>query len=189
MPKLAVLVSGTGSILEAILQYPLDVELVIADRDCPAVAVALNAGVRVKVVNRSRYYPFSKETRHNFSGEVLHFLHKHGSGDVAAMAGFGTILDPMFFSSYKGILLNTHPSLLPAFKGHNAVQKALDARATESGCTIHVATPALDDGPVLAQEKVPVLPNDTEETLHERIKSVERVLYPRIIKEVLQKTL
>jgi phosphoribosylglycinamide formyltransferase-1 len=82
-------------------------------------------------------------------------------------------------------VLNTHPSLLPDFKGWHAVPQALEAGVSETGCTVHVATEALDDGPLLAQERVPILPSDSEETLHERIKNVERTLYPSVVKRVL----
>jgi phosphoribosylglycinamide formyltransferase-1 len=83
--------------------------------------------------------------------------------------------------------LNTHPSLLPAFKGWHAVQDALDAGATETGCTVHVATVALDEGPILAQQAVSVAEGDTAETLQERIKQVERTLYPATIMAVLDR--
>jgi phosphoribosylglycinamide formyltransferase-1 len=81
--------------------------------------------------------------------------------------------------------LNTHPSLLPAFKGWHAVAQALESGVTETGCTVHIATEALDDGPILAQRRVAVAPDDTEETLHERIKSVERELYPLVVGRVM----
>jgi phosphoribosylglycinamide formyltransferase-1 len=105
--------------------------------------------------------------------------------DVVAMAGFGTVLDGSFFEwgdgRYRGRVLNTHPSLLPAYPGWHAVRDALEAGARESGCTVHVAIPEVDAGPVLAQQAVPVLAGDDEATLHERIKAVERELYPATI--------
>ncbi len=82
-------------------------------------------------------------------------------------------------------MLNTHPSLLPAFKGWHAVAQALESGASETGCTVHIATEALDDGPILAQRRVPIEPDDTEETLHERIKLVERELYPLVVGRVM----
>ena len=104
--------------------------------------------------------------------------------DVVAMAGFGTIV-PALPDAYPGRVLNSHPALLPAFKGWHAVRAALEAGVVETGTTIHVATADVDDGPILAQEAVPVLPGDTEETLHERIKQVERRLYPQTIRRFL----
>ena len=103
--------------------------------------------------------------------------------DFVAMAGFMTILDSVIFDDYGSKILNTHPSLLPSFKGDHAVRDALAFGAKVTGCTIHVATEKLDDGKILAQEVVPVFGDDTEDTLHERIKRVERVLYPRTIRE------
>jgi len=102
------------------------------------------------------------------------------------MAGFGTILAPDIFSVYPGRILNTHPALLPAFKGWHAVRDALAAGVKVTGCTVHVATEVVDVGPILAQEAVPVEPGDSEDSLHERIKVVERRLYPQTIRLFLQ---
>jgi phosphoribosylglycinamide formyltransferase-1 len=82
--------------------------------------------------------------------------------------------------------VNTHPALLPAFKGWHAVEEALAAGVKVTGCTVHLATLEVDDGPILAQEAVPVLPDDTVETLHERIKEVERHLYPAVLHELIE---
>ena len=84
-------------------------------------------------------------------------------------------------------MLNTHPALLPAFKGWHAVESALEAGVKVTGCTVHVATSEVDDGPILAQEAVPVLPDDTAESLHERIKVVERRLYVDTIRSILER--
>ena len=83
-------------------------------------------------------------------------------------------------------MLNTHPALLPAFKGWHAVADALGAGAAVTGCTVHIATLEVDEGPILAQEEVAVLPGDTVESLHERIKTVERQLYPATIRRFLE---
>ena len=90
-----------------------------------------------------------------------------------------TVLGRPMFDAYGGRVLNTHPSLLPAFPGAHAVRDALAFGVKVTGCTVHIATARMDDGPILAQEAVPVLPDDTEATLHERIKAVERRLYPQ----------
>ncbi len=102
------------------------------------------------------------------------------------MAGFMTILSADFFKTYKGIIINSHPSLLPDFKGHNAVEQALASGVDKTGCTIHIATAKVDTGEVLAQAEVSIIATDTEETLHERIKQKERVLYPRVLKSILK---
>ena len=103
------------------------------------------------------------------------------------MAGYGTILGPAMFAAFDGRVINTHPALLPNFKGWHAVRDALAAGATVTGCTVHVATAAVDDGPILAQVEVPVLADDSEQSLHERIKLVERELYPQVIADIIQR--
>ena len=105
--------------------------------------------------------------------------------DLVAMAGFGTILGKAVFDAYPGRILNTHPALLPSFPGWHGVQDALEYGVKVTGCTVHVATLEVDDGPIIAQEAVPVLPGDDEATLHERIKEVERRLYVDSIAAVL----
>jgi phosphoribosylglycinamide formyltransferase-1 len=102
------------------------------------------------------------------------------------MAGFGTILEKPVHDAFPGRIVNTHPALLPAFKGWHAVDDALAAGVKVTGCTVHLATLEVDDGPILAQEAVPVLDDDTAETLHERIKEVERRLYPRVLRELIE---
>jgi phosphoribosylglycinamide formyltransferase-1 len=101
------------------------------------------------------------------------------------MAGFGTIFTASFHEAFPGRVLNTHPSLLPAFKGWHAVSEALAAGVSESGCTVHIATEALDDGPILARRSVEVFKDDDEKTLHERIKAEERTLYPLVVGRVM----
>jgi phosphoribosylglycinamide formyltransferase-1 len=116
---------------------------------------------------------------------VLDALQRHDV-DLVAMAGFGTVVDKPLFDAFPGRVLNTHPALLPAFPGWHAVEDALAAGVKVTGCTVHVATLDVDAGPILAQEAVPVLADDTVTSLHERIKAVERRLYPRTVKEFLQ---
>jgi phosphoribosylglycinamide formyltransferase-1 len=106
--------------------------------------------------------------------------------EVVAMAGFGTVLAAPIHDAFPGRILNTHPALLPAFKGWHAVDEALTAGVKVTGCTVHLATLEVDEGPILAQEAVPVLPGDTKESLHARIKAVERRLYPATISEFLE---
>ncbi len=185
-PRLAVLASGTGSILEAILAAGLPVAVVVVDRRCAAEKRAADAGVAVELVERDDFGPgFDRDA---YTGRVVDTLLRHGVGTVA-MAGFGTVLGPALFSAFPDRVLNTHPALLPAFKGWHAVGAALAAGVRVSGCTVHLATEAVDDGPILAQRAVEVLPADTEASLHQRIKSVERELYPDTIRRFLEGTL
>lgn len=179
---LGVLASGSGTILEAILGAGLDVSVVVADRPCRALDVAAKAGVPAELVLRDSYGP--DFDRAAYSDKVVAAL-QHHAVDVVAMAGFGTILGPSIVNAFPGRLLNTHPALLPAFKGWHAVRDALAAGVTVTGTTVHLATEDVDEGPILAQEEVAILPGDTEETLHERIKLVERRLYPQTIKSFM----
>lgn len=147
--------------------------------------MAEESGLDAHVLDRADFGGFSVAfDRARYSVALAEILSSHRV-DVVAMAGFGTVLTNVFHESFPGRVLNTHPSLLPDFKGWHAVRAALDAGVTESGCTVHVATEALDDGPILAQRRVAVRENDTEESLHERIKAVERSLYPQVILRVL----
>jgi phosphoribosylglycinamide formyltransferase 1 len=184
LPRLGVLASGSGTILAAILDAGLPVSVVASDRPCPAVELAEAAGVPAIVVERESYGTNFNRTA--YTARLAAALEPHRL-DVVAMAGFGTVLDGSFFSRYPDRVLNTHPALLPAFRGWHAVADAMTAGVKVTGCTVHVATEAVDDGPILAQEAVPVLPGDTVATLHERIKSVERRLYPATIREFLER--
>lgn len=183
VPRLGVLASGTGSILAAILDAGVDVHLVLADRACRAVEIAGRAGVAVEVVTRESYG--DDFDRVSYTHRIVDALERHDV-DVVAMAGFGTVLARPVFDAYPGRILNTHPALLPAFKGWHAVRDALAAGVKVTGCTVHVAELEVDDGRILAQEAVPVLEGDTEQSLHERIKAVERRLYPATIAKALQ---
>ena len=183
--RVAVLVSGTGSILDAMLAADVPVVLVLADRPCRALEIAGAAGIDAELVDRQAFGGFGGGfDRPEFTRKVMAAL-KSRDIDLVAMAGFGTVLAGPLFDAYPGRILNTHPALLPAFPGWHAVDEALAAGATVTGCTVHLATVETDAGPVLAQEEVPVLPGDTVEALHERIKQCERQLYPRVIKDYL----
>lgn len=182
-PRLGVLASGTGTILSAIIGAGIAVEAVIADRPCPAVGLAEAAGVpAVEVVAREGFG--ADFDRVAYTHRVVDALKRHHV-DVVAMAGFGTVLAAPVFEVFPGRVLNTHPALLPAFKGWHAVRDALAAGVGVTGTTVHIATEAVDEGPILAQEAVTVLPGDDEASLHERIKEVERRLYPATIRRFL----
>ncbi|MGD0053997.1 MAG: phosphoribosylglycinamide formyltransferase [Acidimicrobiales bacterium] len=185
MARLCVLVSGSGTILEAMIAAPLDVTLVAADRPCRALVVAADAGVEVLLVDRADYGGFGPEFDRDTYSAVLAAALLVRDIDLVAMAGFGTILAGPFHEGFPGRILNTHPSLLPEFKGWHAVRQAIAAGVAETGCTVHVATESLDDGPILAQRRVVVLEEDDEGSLHERIKSVERTLYPLVVGRVM----
>jgi phosphoribosylglycinamide formyltransferase-1 len=180
--QLGVLASGAGTILAAIIEAGLPVAVVIVDRSCPAEKLAADAGVAVETVERDSFG--ADFDRAAYTGRVVDALRRHGVGTVA-MAGFGTVLSASLFEAFPGRVLNTHPALLPAFKGWHAVREALAVGVKVTGCTVHLATEAVDEGPILAQQAVAVEPGDTEASLHERIKAVERTLYPDTIRRFL----
>lgn len=177
--RIGVLASGTGTILAALIEAELPVVVVVVDRRCAAEQVAERAGIPVVVVERREFGTgFDRDA---FTAEVVAGLVAH-EVDVVAMAGFGTVLAVGIHEAFAGRVLNTHPALLPAFKGWHAVEAALAAGVTVTGCTVHLATLEVDEGPILAQQAVPVLPDDDARTLHERIKQVERRLYPATVR-------
>lgn len=180
--RVAVLASGTGSLLEAMLVDGLEVDLVVVDRTCRALGVAADHGIEGVLVERASFG--ADFDRLAYTEQVVDVLVAHRI-DLVAMAGWGTILDKPIFDAFEGAILNTHPALLPAFPGWHAVDDALEARVKVTGCTVHVATLEVDSGPILAQEAVPVLDDDTVESLHERIKRVERRLYTDTINQIL----
>ncbi len=182
--RIGVLASGNGTLLEAIIAAGLPVHLVLVDRRCPALDVATNASLPVTIIERRSFG--AAFDRPAYTALVADALAEHDI-ELVVMAGFGTVLGPAVFEAFPQRVLNTHPSLLPAFAGWHAVRDALAYGVRVSGCTVHVATPAVDHGPILAQEAVPVVPGDTETTLHERIKTVERRVYVRTIQDILKR--
>ncbi len=179
--SLAVLVSGTGSILDAMVDAGLPVALVVSDRPCTAVARAAGHDIEVVVRRRSFGNDFDRD---GYSAMLADRLIERGV-TLVAMAGFGTILGQPFHDRFAGRVLNTHPALLPAFSGWHGVRDALAAGVDTTGCTVHLATLEVDAGPILAQEEVAVRPDDDEASLHERIKVVERRLYVDTLRAVL----
>ncbi len=152
--------------------------VVVVDRPCAATEVAARADVEAELVERDSYG--DDFDRVAYTNRVLAALVRH-EVELVVMAGFGTILAKPIHDAYGGRILNTHPSLLPAFPGWHAVEEAMSAGVAVTGCTVHLAIDEVDAGPILAQESVPVLADDTIEVLHERIKAVERHLYPATI--------
>jgi len=179
--QIAVLASGTGTLLHAILEGALPVAIVAADRPCRALGIASEQGVPAELVERTDWG--ASFDRAAYGEQLVKVLRSHGA-DVVVMAGFGTVV-PGLPAAFGGRVLNTHPALLPSFPGWHAVRDALAHGVKVTGVTIHLAIDEVDAGPILAQEAVPVLPGDDEATLHERIKEVERRLYPATIRRFL----
>ena len=180
--RIAVLASGSGTLLEAFVADGIPVALVVVDRPCRATEVAESHRVPAVVVARTSFG--ADFDRAAYTADVVDVLQRHAI-DLVAMAGFGTVFAASIHEAFPHRILNTHPALLPAFKGWHAVREALAYGVKVTGCTIHVATLEVDAGPILAQEAVPVLPDDDEASLHERIKAVERRLYPQTVRAVL----
>ena len=173
--RLVVLASGTGSLLESLLDaatgdYPARVVAVGADRQCRALDVAVEASVPGYTVRLGDY-----PDRAAWDGAITDATAEHRP-DLVVSAGFMKILGSQFLSRFVGRVVNTHPALLPAFPGAHAVQEAMAYGVRVTGCTVHLVDEGVDTGPILAQEAVPVLDGDDEASLHERIKVVERRL-------------
>lgn len=180
--SLAVLASGSGTLLDAMATAGLPIRLVMTDRHCPVEDVAARHGIECVVLERTEFgADFDRDA---FTERVVERLRAAGI-ELVAMAGWGTILGPAAFEAFPGRIINTHPALLPAFPGWHGVRDALAYGVKVTGCTVHVATEKVDDGPILAQEAVPVLEGDDEATLHERIKTVERRLYVETLRDFM----
>ncbi len=178
--RLVVLASGAGSLLSSLLaaavgDYPARVVAVGADRDCLATEIAATASLHTFTV-RLIDYP----TRDAWDAAITAATDAH-SPDLIVSAGFMKILGPQYLSRYCGRILNTHPTLLPAFPGARGVAEALAYGVKITGCTVHLVDAGMDTGPILAQQSVAVLDGDTEETLHERIKVTERQLLVDVV--------
>jgi phosphoribosylglycinamide formyltransferase-1 len=173
--RLVVLASGTGSLLQSLLNaavgdYPARVVAVGVDRDCRAVDIAQAASIPTFCVRLKDF-----ADRAGWDAAIADATEAH-SPDLIVSAGFMKILGPEFLSRFLGRVVNTHPALLPAFPGAHAVPEALAYGVKVTGCTVHLVDSGVDTGPILAQEPVEILDGDDEDTLHERIKVTERRL-------------
>ena len=181
--SLVVLISGRGSNLRAILHAPVGekVSAVISDNPHAAgLEIARAQGKPVHVVNRDDY-----AVRGDFE-QALAAKIKHDEPRLIALAGFMRVLSAAFVAAHHGRLINIHPSLLPAFPGLHTHRRALAAGVREHGCTVHWVNEEIDGGKIIAQERVVVLPDDTEETLAERVLEQEHLLYPQVLSALLK---
>jgi phosphoribosylglycinamide formyltransferase-1 len=175
--RAAVLASGAGSNLQALLDDPVvgpHVGLVLSD---VAAAGALERA-RARGIADVHVDPKGFATRSDFDDALVERL-RAAEADVVLLAGFMRILGPQVIRAFPNRIVNVHPSLLPAFPGAHAVPEALAWGVKVTGCTVHLVDEEVDHGPVILQEAVPVLEGDDEERLHERIKAVEHRLYPQ----------
>ncbi len=179
-----VLASGSGTLLQSVLDaaavaaYPAQVVGVVVDRACVAEERAAKSGVDSRRVSL-REYPDRAAWNAALADTVASF-----SPDLVVSAGFMKILSPEFLGRFDRRVINTHPALLPSFPGAHAVRDAMAYGVKVTGSTVHLVDAGVDTGPVLAQEAVPILDGDDEDSLHERIKIVERRLLVEVIAAV-----
>ncbi len=180
--RIVVLVSGSGSNLQAVLDavaagsLPVEIAAVGADRpDTFGIERAAAAGVETFVVNFKDF-----TTRPDWDAAMLDAVAAY-EPDYVISSGFMRIVAPSFIDAFAGRYVNTHPALLPAFPGAHGVRDAMAYGVKVTGCTVHYADAGVDTGPIIAQTPVAILPDDTEETLHERIKVAERELLIKVL--------
>ncbi|MBN9205381.1 phosphoribosylglycinamide formyltransferase [Methylibium petroleiphilum] len=183
MKRIVILISGRGSNMEAIVEacaaqaWPARIAAVISNRaDAAGLDYAAARGIATAVVEHRTY-----ADREGFDAALAQAIDAHAP-DVVVLAGFMRILTAGFVQRYAGRLLNIHPSLLPAFTGLHTHRRAIEAGCKLAGATVHYVTAELDHGPIVAQAAVPVLPDDTEQTLAARVLASEHRLYPMAVR-------
>lgn len=187
-PRTAVLASGSGTLLEAKIRDNLPITMVMADRPCRALDIATAHGIPSCLIPRRGRFKLDlgvDSERERFTIDVVNALGQM-SIELVVMAGYMTVFSPYMFDVFENRVLNIHPSLLPAFKGETAVKDAHEFGVKITGSTVHIATAKLDEGPILEQVAVPVLPDDTVDSLWERIKIEERKMYPAAVRRYAQ---
>ncbi|MEN9888086.1 MAG: hypothetical protein RL559_123 [Pseudomonadota bacterium] len=192
MKNIVILISGSGSNMAAIVRRAHDerwverlgarVAAVVSNKaDAKGLAFAQQQGIATAVIDHKAY-----DSREAFDAALAQEIDRHAPV-LVVLAGFMRILTPGFVQHYAGRLLNIHPSLLPAFPGLHTHQRAIDAGCQFAGATVHQVTAELDHGPILAQAVVPVLPDDTADTLAARVLTQEHRIYPQAVAEFLRK--
>lgn len=186
MKRIVILISGRGSNMQAMLKvaaaerWPAQIAAVISNQpNAAGLDVARAAGIATSAINH-RDYP----DRELFDAALAELIDQH-SPDLIVLAGFMRILTPGFVNKYFGRLINIHPSLLPSFPGLHTHQQAIDAGVKVHGATVHFVTAELDHGPIIAQAVVPVLDDDTEDTLAARVLEQEHRIYPQAVLDLI----
>jgi phosphoribosylglycinamide formyltransferase-1 len=179
---LAVLISGNGSNLQAIIdainhnEIDASIKIVISDRmDAKGLERAQKANIQTYFIEPAKY-----QSKEEFDDALSQVLIKH-QVSLTVLAGFMRILSDKFVTQHLGSLINIHPSLLPKYKGLNTHQRVLDAGESEHGASVHFVTPKLDDGPIILQSSIPVLDSDNSDQLKQKIHKVEHIIYPKAI--------
>ncbi len=176
----AVLISGRGSNMEALIaaaaapDFPARIVLVLSNRpEAAGLATARAAGISAEAVDHT---PFGKDRAAHEA--ALDAKLRAAGAEIVCLAGYMRLLTPFLVQAWQGRMLNIHPSLLPSFPGLHTHARALEAGVKLHGCTVHLVTQGMDEGPILAQAAVPVLPGDTEDSLAARVLRQEHGLYP-----------
>ena len=182
--KLAILISGRGSNMEALVRaarapdYPAETVLVLSNRpEAAGLMFAEAAGIPALAIDHKIY----GKDREAFERDLDAALRAAGV-EIIALAGFMRVLTNWFVTRWEGRMVNIHPSLLPKYKGLDTHQRAIDAGDTEAGCTVHWVSAGVDEGEIIAQARVPILPGDTADTLAARTLPAEHKLYPEALK-------
>ena len=179
--RTAVLISGRGSNMEALVSaahdpaYPAEIVLVLSDKaDAAGLATAQSAGIAAEAVEAR---PFGRDREAH--ERALHARLEAHDVELVALAGYMRVLTPWLVGRWEGRMLNIHPSLLPHFPGLDTHARALAAGHATTGCTVHLVTEGVDEGPVLGQAETPVMPGDTPDSLAARVLELEHRLYPQ----------
>lgn len=187
--KIAILISGDGSNMVALVEAaraadcPYEVVVVLSNNpDAGGLKKAAALGVPTLIVDH-RAHGKDREAHERLIDAAL----REAGADYVALAGYMRVLTPFLVEAWAGRMLNIHPSLLPKYPGLNTHQRALDAGDAEAGCTVHFVTAGVDEGPVLGQGQVPVLPDDTADILAARVKAEEHRLYPATLADVVRR--
>ena len=182
-----VLISGNGSNLQAIMDFiqqqalPIEIKAVISNQaGAYGLTRAKKAGIQTRVVDHRDH-----DSRDDFDQALQACIDTY-QPDLIILAGFMRILTPAFVEHFRGKMLNIHPSLLPRYQGLNTHQRVLESGDKQHGVSVHLVTPELDAGPVILQSTVPVYPNDTVETLAKRVHEQEYLIYPKVLKWIVE---
>ncbi|NQU62025.1 MAG: phosphoribosylglycinamide formyltransferase [Rhodospirillales bacterium] len=179
--KTAVLISGRGSNLQALIGAGIDIVLVISNvPDARGLGRAKKAGIATAVIDHKDF-----DDRETFDQAMTKAIEDAGA-ELVCLAGFMRILSDDFIKHWWDRLINIHPSLLPDFKGLDVHQRVIDARANQSGCTVHFVRPEMDSGPIIMQATVPVMANDDAGALAARILVQEHIIYPKAVKLIAE---
>lgn len=185
---IAVLISGRGSNMIALMEacsqpdFPAEIVLVLSNRpDAAGLETAKQAGIPTLCIDHKNFSK-DRETHERAVDEAV----RASGAELICLAGYMRVLTPWLVQQWANRMLNIHPSLLPAFPGLHTHEAALKAGAKEHGCTIHLVTDGVDEGPILAQARVPVLEGDTADTLAARVLEQEHKLYPATLKHFIE---